>query len=888
MNETQNKLQQELKAVHRRALVKTETRFQQKLQDCESRYRRLFETIKNGILILDEQTGKIIDANPFILNLLSYRVEEIKGKTLAEIGLDTDLNISKKPLNELLSKEYSYYESIPLKSKDGQCIEVEYTSNLYKVGEQKFIQCNIRDITEKLSVQKELQASELQYRRLFESAKDGILILDAPTGKIIDANPYILKLLSYSFEELIGSALWEIGMIADIDVSKRASKELLCEEYVRYEDIPLKSKDGRCVEVEFISNIYAVGDHKVIQCNIRDISKRKAAAARIKYLNRVYAVLSGINALIVRVQDHDELFSEACNIAVEASGFKMAMIGIINRDTMTIDPVATTGKDDALLTIIRNTLSSIEPSGKTMTARAIHEKQIIVSNDSQNDPLVLLGKKYAESGVHSIVMLPLIVSGEVIGILSLYASEIDFFHEEELKLLLELANDISFAIDNIDNQKRLIYLAYYDELTGLANRSLFLERVAQYMRSAARNRHKLALCFIDLERFKNINDSLGRLTGDALLKQVTQWLTNYTGDANLLAHIDADHFAIVLSEASIEGSLARNIDKMSQAFHNHPFHLNKADFRITTKTGIALFPDDGDDADTLFKHAEAALKKAKASGDRYLFYKQRMTEAVADQLVLENQLRQAIDNEEFVLHYQPKLNLTNDKVISAEALIRWNNPRTGLVPPDQFIPILEETGLIHEVGRWALHKAIADNQYWRETGSPATRIAVNVSALQLHRPDFINEIEQAIAVDAHAAEGLELEITESMLMNDIDRNITNLKMIRAKGISIAIDDFGTGFSSLSYLAKLPVDTLKIDRSFIIEMTTGQKGLALVSTIINLAHAFKLKVVAEGIETEEQLHLLRLLNCDEMQGFLFSKPVPREEFERKFLTRLSAD
>ena len=234
------------------------------------------------------------------------------------------------------------------------------------------------------------------------------------------------------------------------------------------------------------------------------------------------------------------------------------------------------------------------------------------------------------------------------------------------------------------------------------------------------------------------------------------------------------------------------------------------------------------------------------------------------------------------MHYQPKINLESGKLTSAEALIRWNDPRSGLVPPARFIPILEETGLIYEVGRWALRQAIEDYLRWRTMGLAAVRVAVNVSPLQLRNRGFIAEIEQAIGIDPAAAAGLELEITESLIMEDVKHSIASLHTIRAMGVRIAIDDFGTGFSSLSYLAKLPVDTLKIDRSFVIDMTAAQEGLALVSTIISLAHSLKLNVVAEGVETEEQSRLLRLLACDEMQGYLFSKPVPGEIFETKFL------
>jgi diguanylate cyclase (GGDEF)-like protein len=547
--------------------------------------------------------------------------------------------------------------------------------------------------------------------------------------------------------------------------------------------------------------------------------------------------------------------------------------------------VTSAGKGDELLAAVKNVMSSSEGMQKTLIARAIRDKKAVISNDTQNDSSLLFGKHYAEAGINSMTVLPLIISGEAVGTLALYASEIEFFHEDEMKLLTELASDIAFAIDHIEKQERLNYLAYYDELTGLANRSLFFDRSAQYIHSAIRGGHKLAIGLIDLERFKNINDSLGRPAGDALLKQMAAWLTQFTQDANLLARIDADHFAFVVPEVKTDGNLAKLVENLMTAFLVHPFHLNDAMFRVGIKLGIALFPDDGDDINILFRNAEAALKKAKASGDRVLFYTQKMSAAVADKLALETQLREAIDNEEFVLHYQPKVNLVSGKVTGAEALIRWNDPRTGLVPPGMFIPMLEETGLIYEVGRWALRKAIEDNLRWRVAGLAVVRIAVNVSPLQLRNTNFLNEIRQVISIDAQAAEGLELEITESLIMEDVQYSIDTLKSIRALGISFAIDDFGTGFSSLSYLAKLPVDTLKIDRAFVIEMDTPE-GLALVSTIIILAHALKLKVVAEGVETEKQSRQLLSLNCDEMQGYLFSKPVPAEIFEARFMAPLT--
>lgn len=851
----------------------------------ENRHHRLFEAAREGILLVNADTGQIEDVNPYLTRMLGYSHAELLAKKLWELDSFADLAERQEMFANLQTTGYVRCEDFSLRTKVGTRIDVEFVSNVYDCEGVKVIQCNIRNISKRRNAEKSLQDSESRYRRLIENSPDIVYRYSSGRGGIY-YSPRVTSILGYSVEHLLTHpALWNSSIHPD----DTAAVALAIQAYQR---------TGTRFRVEYriidISGNWHWFYDRAIDCHVEDgdfiveglatdITERRQAQIRLAHLTRVYAVLSGINSLIVRVADRDELFRESCRIAVEAAGFRMAMLAMIDRETGKVVAMASAGKSEDLMSEIRTTLALDQTASTTMVSRAIREKKPIVSNNTLDDPQLSLGNKYARAGVRSLVVLPLLVAGHAHGVLALYATESDFFHSEELNLLQELAANVAFAIDHVDKQERLNYLAYYDVLTGLANRSLFLERLAQYMRSAAGRKHQLAIGLIDLERFKNINDSLGRAAGDTLLKQVAEWLTLNVGNASLLARIDADHFAVVMPEVRLQDELIGLVENTIEAFQHNPFHLDDAVFRITAKVGMALFPHDGASADILFRNAEAALKQAKASGDHYLFYTQRMTASVASKLTLENQLRHALDHGQFVLHYQPKVSLASGKVTSVEALIRWNDPRTGLMLPDQFIPVLEETGLIKEVGRWALHKAAEDYLRWLDTGLAAVRIAVNVSPLQLRHRGFIDEIAKVVASDARLEVGLELEITESLIMADVRHSVTSLQAIRAMGVSIAIDDFGTGFSSLSYLARLPLDALKIDRSFVVDMTASPQGLSLVATIINLAHSLKLNVVAEGVETEEQLRLLRLLGCDEMQGYLFSKPVPSEIFETLLLS-----
>ena len=737
------------------------------------------------------------------------------------------------------------------------------------------------DVTEQRRGAEDLQ----RYASAMDASSDAIYLVDSDSMRLVHVNEAACSMHALTRQGLLALAPARVFATSSQALRETYDDLIASGGDATPVEVPRRRRDGSIVWLELRRHAQMISERWIVVTLIRDVTERKETETRIVHLHRVHAMLSRINTLIVRVRNRKDLFQEACRIATEDGGFHMIWIGMIDKNTLKIMPVASVGVSDAYLAVIRDEFSMHAGAalGNTLTARAYRQAEVVVNNDLKKDATGLFSAQHVDSGIRSMAIFPLMVSAEVVGVIALYAREPEFFQQAERKLLSELTENVAFAIDNIAKQDRLDYLAYYDVLTGLANRQLFLERTSQYIRIAFGARRKMALFLIDLERFKNINDGFGRPAGDILLKQVADWLSETVGDSNLVARIDADHFGVILPDVNRLGDVTRVIEKTMQAFLCHPFELNGKEFRVAAKVGVAIFPNDGMDADTLSKNAESALERAKLNGDRYLCYAQKMTASVTSRLTLENQLRQAVERNEFLLFYQPKVN-AQGVLIGAEALLRWNDPLTGLVPPVQFIPILEETGLIHEVGKWVLSDAIATLRRWQAAGYRGLRVAVNVSPLQLRNRGFVAEISHAVGGDAALAAGLELEITESVIMADVRLSIASLQAIRALGVTIAIDDFGTGFSSLSYLARLPVNTLKIDRSFVVEMSASPEGLSLVSTIINLAHSLRLNVVAEGVETEEQAQLLRAMHCDDMQGYLFGKPVTREVFESTHLLR----
>jgi len=839
-------------------------RVEQDLRESQKRLEGVLGSAIDAILTSDA-SGALVQSNPAAARMFGYKTGELQG-LLMELLMPERFRAAHAvhiaQFGRLGANSRSVGSPRPIRGlrQNGEEFPLEAAISVDMSTGRPLYTAILRDITERERAAVALEESRHRLVLATDSARIGIWDWDLTANRMVwDARMFTLYGLE-SPDPAGALAAWHAGLHPDdlvrsneaVAAALSGSKDYNIEFRVVWPGGEERYLEGHAV----VQRGEGGGATRMTGVNW-DITQRKRAETRVNYLNRVSTVLSGINSLIVHVRDREQLFQEACAIAVTAGGFRMAQIGIVAAPSNATQLVAIAAQDDELRAAVAQDVSSPQTAGRSMMARAMHARKVVIANDSQNDPSVALHAAYATHGVRSIAVVPLTIADDAVGAIALYASEIDFFQAEELTLLIELAGDIAFAIGHIQQQERLEYLAYFDDLTELANRTQFIEQVGKHIEEAIAEESRLAVLLIDLERFRNVNDSLGRAAGDMILQQVAQWLARTVGNDCLLARVGPDHFAVLMPNAQGDAAVGRQVESLMEAFLHHSFRVNEAEFRIAAKGGVALFPEHGADADTLLRHAEVALKKAKALGDRYLLYTHQMTEAMAGRLRLETQLRQALEKGEFVLHYQPKVSLASGALTGAEALIRWNDPRTGLVPPGQFIPILEETGMIYEVGRWALRTAVEDGLRWRAAGLLPVRVAVNVSPLQLRDQGFIGEIERIVAIDTQAAAGLEIELTESLIMEDVQRSIAVLEAIRAIGVSIAIDDFGTGFSSLSYLAKLPVNALK------------------------------LTVVAEGVETTAQSQMLCLLGCDEMQGFLFCKPVPRQVFENSFLTAQAA-
>jgi diguanylate cyclase (GGDEF)-like protein len=608
---------------------------------------------------------------------------------------------------------------------------------------------------------------------------------------------------------------------------------------------------------------------------------RHQAEERVARLTRVLQMLSGINTAVVRVRDRTRLLEEACRIGHTVGNYICAFVVLIDPHTRIASGAAWAGagRDHQGELSFRMDDSGRSEPGESITGRALRTGEMAVCDDVTQ----AVGPwRFADTlealGIRSIASIPLLIDDTPVGSFTVGGGETGIFGEEEMRMLQEVGANLSFALQYLYQEDAVRFLSYFDPLTGLAKRSLFCERLARSLgRRAGEGRETVVVAF-DVERLGAINDSLGRHVGDRVVQFVADALRCNFGGSEWLAHLEGGNFAaVVLDCASYEEAVRLIHDRVTAAF-GRPLALAGHDIPITVRAGLARYPENGADAEALLQNAEAALHKARHTGERFLRYRRELSSEVADRLALERRLRVALEGNQFMLHYQPKVSIATGELVGAEGLLRWNDPQRGIVAPGVFLPVLESTGLIVDVGEWVVRQAARDLARWSRLGLKPVRLAVNVSPLQLRDPEFPARFFAAAGRSLAGESGIDIEITEGALLDDTVFLGRTLQVMRDEGVRVAIDDFGTGYSSLSRLADLPVDTLKIDRSFISRLAGDRTVQAVVGTIVSLARAFELSTVAEGVEREEELALLRGLQCEQSQGYLHSPPLPLDGFE----------
>ena len=718
----------------------------------------------------------------------------------------------------------------------------------------------IRDVGVRQTVEAHLEQMEGRYRGLLEAAPDAMVVVNE-NGEIVLLNLQAEKQFGYPRDELLGQKVTNIipqgfaeRLIAD---STRSAAEALAQQIGTGIELTARRKDGSAFPVEIMLSPLDSPDGVLVTAAIRNISVRKTAEVYLAQMEGRYrGLLEAAPDAMVVVNENGEIVLVNLQTEKQFGYHRDELLG------QKITNIIPEGFAERL--IADSTRSAAEAlaqqigTGIELTARCKDGKAFPIE--------IMLSPLDSPEGI--------LVTAAIRDISARKAAE---------------ALALSMALEKIHS-------AEHDGLTGLPNRLLLNDRIDQAIVRAERHANKVAVLCLDVDGFKQVNDSLGRPAGDKLLRSIAERLLGCVRAFDTVSRQSGDEFVVLLSEVEQEEDTAVLARKILQEV-TRPHTINGQELHVTAGIGVSVYPDDGMNAETLAKNAETAMHQAKEEGRQsYQFFKPAMNLRAVERQSIEEDLRRAVERQELVLHYQPKVGLSSRRITGVEALIRWNHPTRGLVPPAQFIPVAEECDLIQPIGAWVLREACRQARAWTDAGLPALTMAVNVSAIEFREDAFLDSVFGTLSETGLDPRLLELELTESVLVERPETAASMLRALRERGVQIAIDDFGTGYSSLSYLRKFPVDALKIDQSFVRQISTGGDDTIIVTAIIALARSLKLRVVAEGVETAEELNFLNAHRCDEVQGYYFSRPVPAHQFasllkagipERAFLARTAS-
>ena len=995
-------------ATHTAAIAISHHRTEAALNASKERLRKLIDGLGPatfvGLLTTD---GTVIEANQSALAAAGLKPADVLGKPVEQTYWWSYSDSVQQQLRAAIERaaqgESSRYD-VQLRAGENQFIIIDFSLQPLRdeAGKVEFLVASANVITERKRVEVALQKSEARYRLLFEHAPDGIVIADSE-GYYLGVNSVMCRMLGYTREELIGLHTSNLVIQTKIQHTEPALQVIKTEnDYLR--EWQLRRKDGSTFAAEVTATTMPDGNLLWI---IHDITERKLAEAKVLRLTQLYAALSQCNQAIVRCACEAELLPQVCRDAVVFGGMKMAWIGMLDEASKLIKPVASFGAGVEYLEGIEISVDANSPAGQGPTGTAMRENQPYWCQDFQQNPAIAAWRNGgAKFGWRAMASLPLYRNGVAVGAFILYADTVNAFDQAAQDLLVEMAMDISFALDRFVNEaerkreqnqlrklsqtveqspnvilitdlnanieyvnaafvkttgysldevigknprllksgktprttyvdmwaclnsgeswhgelinkrkdgaeyiesvyispmredtgqithylgikedvterkhaeERIQYLANFDALTGLPNRIQLAEHLKYALSLAKRSNGYLALMFIDLDRFKDINDTLGHSVGDAFLVEVARRFQSVLREEDMASRLGGDEFILMLPGCDAGGA-AQVAQKLLHVI-SEPYQIDLYDLVVTASVGIALYPYDGVDLETLSKSADTAMYRAKQDGrDGYRFFTMEMQARATRNLQLVNALRQALERNQLQVYYQPQVSIGDSRIIGAEALLRWQHPDFGNVSPAEFIPVAEDSGLILPIGEWVLRTAVQQLKHWIDNGLLPMTLSVNLSAVQFRHPSLPDLVTSILNEAQLPSEYLELELTEGVAMLDPLGAIAVMNKLHECGIRMSIDDFGTGYSSLNYLKKFKIYKLKIDQSFVRDISTDLEDKAIVAAIISMAKSLDLQTIAEGVETVEQLAFLREQGCDEVQGYYYSKPLPAAQFE----------